>query len=124
MIDPNLINTQDMAAAANSYDAAVLKEEEEKRKAEAQAAAEQQAMQERMAMMKDPHGAKPANQFGLAENATELKNAVVGGVRDTVSSIATAPERGADMANGQMQQQGSDYKPDFDPVGGDKDPTD
>lgn len=49
-----------------------------------------------------------------------IKNAVLGGVRDTASSFVTLPERMIDMASGQMQQEmklGS-YEPDFNPFGG------
>lgn len=102
---------------------AALKREEEMRKAEEQrvqqeAAAKQQAD----AMAKDSHAALPADKYGTKENFQELGNAITGGVRDTASSLLTAPERAADMANGQMVEQGKNYRPDWDPLGGDKNP--
>lgn len=122
MIDPSAVDTQYLQGNAQLTADALQREDEEKKKAEEQArlAAEQAAQQ--AAIQKDSHAAKPANQFGAAENMKEIGNALAGGVRDTVSSIATAPERGADMANGQMQQQKDDYKPDWDPLGGDLNP--
>ena len=74
----------------------------ERQKSEEQAAAEKAAEAQRIAEQKDPHGAKDPSKFGLGENLTELKNAVLGGTRDTVSSFATAPERLVDMASGSM----------------------
>ena len=80
----------------------------------------QKATEKRAAMRQDPHGAKDPSQFGLGENLTELKNAVVGGVRDTGSSIVTAPERLYDMATGEMAkalEETGEYTPDFNPFG-------
>jgi hypothetical protein len=51
----------------------------------------------------------------------ELRNAFVGGVRDTASSIVTAPERVQDMFNGQMEAAGEDYEPEFNPFKQDED---
>jgi len=97
----------------------------ERKKSEDQAAAEKAAEAQRIAEQKDPHGAKDPSQFGLGENLTELKNAVLGGTRDTVSSFATATERGIDMASGAMVkeiEETGDYEPDFNPLGGDLNP--
>ena len=63
---------------------------------------EEEERRKRMEMRKDPHGAKDPSQYGVGENLTELKNAVVGGLRDSASSILTAPERLVDMATGEM----------------------
>jgi len=122
MIDPNSVDTQYLQGNVELTVDALKREEEEKRKAEEQAriAAEQAAQQE--ALRKDSHAAKPASQFGAAENMKEVGNAIMGGVRDTVSSIATAPERAVDMTNGQMQEHGKDYKPEWNPLGGDYNP--
>ena len=122
MIDPSAVNTQHLQGNASLTVDALQREDEEKKRAEDQAriAAQQQAQQE--ALQKDSHAAKPAKQFGPAENMKEIGNALMGGVRDTVSSIATAPERAADMANGQMEQKGDDYKPDWNPLGGELNP--
>jgi hypothetical protein len=124
-IDPNGWNVNDLQSANKETEDAIRREEEEKRRlAEQEALAKQKAEQE-AAISKDSHAAKPANEFGVKENFKEIGNALVGGVRDTASSIATAPERAADMANGQMeaqQKQDAGYKPDWDPLGGDKNP--
>ena len=68
----------------------------------------------------DSHAAKDASEFGLKENLAELKNAVLGGVRDTGSSILTAPERIIDMASGEMAREAKTeegYTPDWNPLG-------
>jgi hypothetical protein len=113
MIDPSAVNAEVLQGNAALTADALRREDEEKKKAEEQArqAAIQQAQSD--AMQRDSHAAKPASQFGAKENFKEIGNALVGGVRDTVSSIATAPERAVDMASGQMQQQADDYKPDW-----------
>ena len=51
----------------------------------------------------------------------ELRNAFVGGVRDTTSSVVTAKERVEDMFNRQMEAAGEDYEPEFNPFKQDKD---
>ena len=97
----------------------------ERKKSEEDAAAQKAAEAQKIAEQKDPHGAKDPSKFGLGENLTELKNAVLGGTRDTVSSFATAPERLVDMASGAMvkeAQETGDYEPDFNPLGGDLNP--
>lgn len=60
---------------------------------------------------------KDPSEFGLQENIQELFNAGAGAVRDEVSSVLTAPERIFDMFSGEMEEQGADYKPDWDPLG-------
>lgn len=123
MIDPSAVNAEVLQGNAALTADALQREDEEKKKAEEQAkqAALQQAQAD--AMKQDSHAAMPANQFGAKENFKEIGNALMGGVRDTASSILTAPERAADMTNGQMQQPGDDYKPDWNPLGDDKNPV-
>ena len=43
----------------------------------------------------------------------ELGNAVVGGLADAAQDVLSLPERIVDMANGEMQEQGEDYQPDW-----------
>ena len=43
----------------------------------------------------------------------ELGNAIVGGLADAAQDVLSLPERIVDMANGEMQEQGADYKPDW-----------
>ena len=65
-------------------------------------AAEVKEEQEYKFEQNNSHAAKEARNFGLRENIAELRNAVAGGTRDTVSSYLTLPERAADMASGAM----------------------
>ena len=60
--------------------------------------------------------------FNLPDIGAELAAAGRGGVRDTISSVATLPERVGDMLSGEMGREGEDYELDFDPLGGDKNP--
>ena len=53
--------------------------------------------------------------FNAGDIGAELSAAIGGGVQDTASSIATLPERAADMFNGEMEKEGDDYRPDWDP---------
>jgi hypothetical protein len=125
MIDPSAVNTDYLNGNATLTESAIRREEDEKKKAVEQARVAAQQAEQEAALRKDSHAAKPASQFGAGENMKEIGNALVGGVRDTVSSIATAPERAADMANGQMEKTGDDYKPDWNPLdsgGGDHNP--
>ena len=121
-IDPNGWDVNSLKSRSQEIDASLKKQEEEQRIAAEQQEAATKQKAEETAMAKDSHAAKPANQFGVKENFKEIGNALTGGIRDTASSIITAPERAADMANGQMEQAGEDYKPDFDPLGADKNP--
>jgi len=103
--------------AADQF-AAELDQEEKKAEQEEQIQLQQQA--QRAAEVKDSHSAKEASEFGIAENAKELQNALVGGVRDTASSILTAPERIIDMATGEMAREAKEeggYVPDWNPLG-------
>ena len=91
----------------------------------ASAAAEQEADAQYQAELEDGHSVKDAKDFGIKENLTELKNAFVGGARDTLSSYATLPERAADIASGAMVkeiQEKGQYTPGFNPLGGDLNP--
>ena len=96
--------------------------EELKQEKELQQAAEDEQKSQELAA---PHATKEAKDFGLRENLTELKNAITGGTRDTLSSYATLPERAADIASGAMVseiQQKGQYTPGFNPLGGDLNP--
>ena len=53
--------------------------------------------------------------FNLGDIGAELSSAVGGGVQDAASSVATLPERAVDMFNGEMEEKGDDYRPDWDP---------
>ena len=61
----------------------------------------EQGQRERRRELENPHSAKDPKDFGFGENVTELKNAVLGGVRDTASSALTLGERGYDMLRGE-----------------------
>ena len=88
--------------------------------------AQKQEAERLQAEQEDPHGTKDPSQFGLKENLTEFKNAVLGGARDTGSSFVTLPERAVDIVSGEMVkeiQETGDYEPDFNPLGGDLNPV-
>ena len=109
----------DAIGRANEIDNALVDLKEQKLEEEA-AQAEHEEL-----LIRDSHAALDANQYGIGENLTELKNAVVGGLRDSVSSVATAPERLYDMASGAMQkeiEETGQYKLDWDPLGNDLNP--
>jgi len=61
-----------------------------------------------------PPNFSPVQQ--VVEVGKELNRAVKGGLKDTVSSVITAPERTKDMFSGEMAAQGKDYAPTFDPL--------
>ena len=82
-------------------EAKALAQENEK-KTEAQALAEQD----------DPRNKE---KWGIGGVAKELQSVVTGGLQDTASSIVTFPERTLDMLNGEMQREGAEYRPDWDP---------
>jgi len=108
--------------AADQF-AAELGQEDKRLEEEGQLELQQQA--QRAAEVKDSHSAKEASEFGIGENAKELQNALVGGVRDTASSILTAPERIIDMATGEMAREAQEeggYVPDWNPLGNDLNP--
>ena len=52
----------------------------------------------------------------------EVSSAIGGGLQDAASSVATAPERAMDMFNGEMEEAGDNYKPDWDPFVDDDNP--
>ena len=88
---------------------------------------EAEEIQQQQNIADDPHTHLSEKEYGFGENVTELKNALLGGVRDTASSLLTAPERLVDMATGEMasdlKYKGA-YSPDWDPFkkGGKYDP--
>jgi len=99
-------------------------DEKETKHNEQQALTEQKNAQ-RAEELQDSHAAKEASEFGLKENVKELGNALVGGARDTASSILTAPERLIDMATGEMAREAKEeggYTPDWNPLGNDLNP--
>ena len=86
--------------------------DQEKQEQEA-AALEAAATEKRKAELTDSHAAKDPSQFGFKENVAEVGKSTIGGLRDTASSVLTAPERYWDMATGQV---GKDYVPDWNPL--------
>jgi hypothetical protein len=114
MGNPVLINEQ---ARNRRIDSAETSLEEMKAKdaleAQNQLEAEKAAAQ-RKAELEDSHAAKDPKNFGLKENVAEVGKAVVGGVRDTASSVLTAPQRYVDMATGNPMGEG--YKPGWSPL--------
>ena len=60
--------------------------------------------------------------FNLGDVGAELSSALGGGLQDAASSVATLPERAADMFNGQMEAAGDNYSPEWDPFTDHDDP--
>ena len=122
MAEIDRVGLQDALDATSAVHADMVSEREEETKNEA---LQQQASEQRAAEKSDSHAAKDAKDFGFKENVKELTNAVVGGGRDTLSSILTAPERIMDMASGEMARQSKEeggYVPDWNPLGNDLNP--
>ena len=122
MSEIDRVGLQDALDATSAVHADMVSEREEETKNEA---LQQQASEQRAAEKSDSHAAKDAKDFGFKENVKELTNAVVGGGRDTLSSILTAPERIMDMASGEMARQSKEeggYVPDWNPLGNDLNP--
>jgi len=92
-----LLSELEQQAKQQQEEAAFKAEEDEKRKNE----------------LIDSHAAKDPSQFGFKENVAEVGKSTVGGLRDTASSLLTAPERYWDMATGQM---GKNYVPEWNPL--------
>ena len=97
---------QQMVDEQAQYDAAI-KEDQAKTQAETDATAKAVANKE------DPRS--DGVGFNLGDIGAELSAAVGGGVQDAASSVATLPERAADMFNGEMEAAGDDYRPEWDP---------
>tara|TARA_R100001163_G_scaffold62138_1_gene52657 strand:+ start:3900 stop:8069 length:4170 start_codon:yes stop_codon:yes gene_type:complete len=114
-VHPDMIKSMEETRKLGDYTHAV---NEYTRKEETR---QELAQQQRGRELENPHSAKDPSEYGFGENLTELKNAVVGGFRDTASSAVTLGERAVDMARG--EDVGSeDYELDFDPLGGDLNP--
>tara|TARA_Y100001938_G_scaffold56736_1_gene79169 strand:- start:3968 stop:7939 length:3972 start_codon:yes stop_codon:yes gene_type:complete len=117
----------DLEAGQESLDATneLVKSIDEREELEKVNAAQEQLELEEYQNRNKPHATKDPKDFGVRENLTELKNALVGGVRDTGSSILTAPERIVDMASGEMAREMKEeggYEPDWNPLSGDLNP--
>ena len=79
-------------------------------------AAEQAKYTEAAAIQRDPREAPGGG--GFKGVVTEIGSALTGGIQDTASSIATFPERTADMLSGAMKEEREEYgeyKPDWTP---------
>ena len=120
MSNPIVINEGARDARLQTAQEVNAKIEAQKKEELETEAAEKVASEKRQAELKDPHAAKDPKDFGIGENVTEIFKATVGGIRDTASSVLTAPERYWDMATGQMKD---DYVPDWNPLGGNKNPV-
>ena len=114
-VDPNIQDSID-----SLDDMLVEREEDEEESSQAQSQAEAGTEGDRQLDVNDPR--KDGVGFNLADIGAELKAAGLGGLRDTASSVVTLPERVGDMMSGEMQREGADYKPEFNPLGGDRNP--
>jgi hypothetical protein len=71
-----------------------------------------QAQGDEQAAQREQEISKAAETKDKGSVAGEITNAVVGGLATGVEDIITLPERLYDMASGEMQKQGEDYRPD------------
>ena len=77
----------------------------------------QLADQQEQAALDDP---RDKENWGTKGVVKELQSVFTGGMQDTVSSVATFPERTADMLSGEMAREKEEtgtYKPQWDPTG-------
>ncbi len=73
---------------------------------------EQETEAQALAEQDDPRNKE---KWGVGAVAKELQSVLTGGLQDTASSVVTFPERTLDMLNGEMQREGAEYRPDWDP---------
>ena len=111
-IDPDVALQQADEIEKNLQQNAEYNESLKSQEAEQSAKAEQE-----QAQRDDPRA--DGVGFNAADIGAELSAALGGGVQDTASSLLTLPERAVDMFNGEMQEAGDDYKPEWDPTGAD-----
>ena len=95
--DPTKVDTEQLESDIDLVDAQIKNQEieaklKQQREEEAQRAAQEE--QDR------PKGV-----------IQEASSAVVGGLVDTVNDVTSIPQRAVDLASGEMQRQGADYKP-------------
>ena len=118
-IDPyeNISDTQ------LSHYESLSKENQRARELEAEEAKETQTQEQYVKTQEDardnPEG------WGVRGLAKEAQSILSGGLQDTASSIATLPERTADMLSGEMQEERKEtgvYKPEWDPFVGEEGP--
>ena len=99
-----------------------LEEGQEQQAPQEQAKAEAKPQLQQQDRKLDPNDPRADGINSIQDVALELGAAGWGGLRDTGSSLLTAPERFNDMLNGEMEREGDAYKLDFDPLGGAADP--
>ena len=118
-IDPyeNISDTQ------LSHYESLSKENQRVKELEAEEAKETQTQEQYVKTQEDardnPEG------WGVRGLAKEAQSILSGGLQDTASSIATLPERTADMLSGEMQEERQEtgvYKPEWDPFVGEEGP--
>ena len=93
--------------------------QQEQAKQQSDAAATQKGADERKDPRQDDDGdGRPDVGFNLGDIGAELSSAFGGGIQDAASSVATLPERAADMFNGEMERENKTeegYRPEWDP---------
>lgn len=102
-IDPTTVDTEQLDADIANRDAQVERREQLAAYDEAQRVQEEQAAQQR----------EEERQANSTNVVTETFNAVAGGLSDAANDLVTAPERLIDMFNGEMAEQGENYRPDW-----------
>ena len=138
-LDLDLVDEEDAAYAADSLDDKIednMAKEQAQTQQLAQAgdasAAPQGQPQQQQPQQKQPEptqqqqleergDSRADDQFQLSDITNEVSSIFTGGVRDTVSSALTLPERVGDMLSGEANEQDYDG-PDWDPLGGERNP--
>ena len=111
------INSDAVGQQADELEAQLQENADLVKQNEVQAEEQATAETQEKAQLDDPRS--DGVGWNPADIGAELKAAVTGGFQDTVSSTLTAPERVMDMFNGEMEEAGDDYKPEWDPTGAD-----
>ena len=115
--DPSLLEI-DLDQLNRASDAAIdyAEETKKRRETEAEHQAEEQAQETQgKAELADPRN---ADKWGLKAIAKEFESIGSGGIQDTLSSVATFPERTIDAFSGEMQEEKEEtgtYRPDWSP---------
>ena len=114
-IDPTNIDARSLHQAAEALGSYLDQTEADEQAQEAIQQKEEVADAKAEAVQQDP---READKWGVKAFAKELQSVGTGGIQDTVSSIATFPERTVDALSGEMQKERKEtgsYKPEWDP---------
>ena len=115
-IDPSLSNNID--ELKDPTEAINYLSDIDKKTAEVQSIQQEQEQQQEQYVATQQDARDNPDGWGLKGLAKEAQSILTGGLQDTASSIATFPERTADMLSGEMQREKEEtgvYRPDWSP---------